>query len=375
MESFYYEPCKGRADGSTAGEETLARFFLILLYELWKIIRLQSTKYPQRAIIRLVSTVSIPVRVDNHPHIRPLNVLRDLSAVADLIELCFSPTMDHDGQRYLSDMRRASRDDSFLRWASRVTETATLPLVGYVWEENGQIIGNASLIPFRHKGQRIFLIANVAAHPDYRRRGIGRALTERVMKQARDRRASAIWLHVRDDNPGAIRLYEQLGFQEISRRTTWQAGPDSRLTDPETDIKILPRHPQFWPQQQEWLQRAYPDDLKWYHAWNLNAFRPGLLNWMYLLLIDSNIKQWAAVRNDKLLGTLTWMPQGGRSESLYAALGTGSDPYALTALLIQVRRLVTYYPYLTLEYPAGEMTEAINAAGFKPRRTLLWMRA
>jgi hypothetical protein len=31
--------------------------------------------------------------------------------------------------------------------------------------------------------------------------------------------------------------------------------------------------------------------------------------------------------------------------------------------------------YLTLDYPVDEMTDAINAAGFKPRRTLLWMRA
>src|SRR5215208_6758275 len=175
-----------------------------------------------------MSSVTIHVNAkDEHPNIRPLNVLRDLPAVADLIELCFSPTMDNDGQRYLSDMRRASRDDRFLRWASRVTETATLPLMGYVWEQDGHIIGNASLIPFRHKGKRIYLVANVATHPDYRRHGIGRALTESVMKQARDKRASAIWLHVRDDNPGAIKLYEELGFQEIARRTTWQAGPDA----------------------------------------------------------------------------------------------------------------------------------------------------
>jgi predicted N-acetyltransferase YhbS len=141
-----------------------------------------------------MGSITIPVKANDHPHLRPLNVLRDLSAVADLIEVCFSPTMDNDGQRYLSDMRRASRDDSFLRWASRMTETASLPLMGYVWEQDGRIIGNASLIPFRSKGKRVYLIANVATHPTYRRQGIGRALTERVMKQARDRRASAIWL-------------------------------------------------------------------------------------------------------------------------------------------------------------------------------------
>src|SRR5512134_4082665 len=151
-----------------------------------------------------MSSVTVPVKAKDHPYLRPLNMLRDLSAVADLIELCFLPTMDNEGQRYLSDMRRASRDDSFLNWASRMTEKASLPLMGYVWEQDGRIIGNASLIPFRSKGKRVFLIANVATHPDYRRRGIGRALTERVMRQARDKNASATWLHVRDDNPGAI---------------------------------------------------------------------------------------------------------------------------------------------------------------------------
>jgi len=69
------------------------------------------------------------------------------------------------------------------------------------------------------------------------------------------------------------------------------------------------------------------------------------------------------------------MPQGGRSESLYAATGTGSEPEALTALLIQARRMATYHAQLTLEYPADEMAEAIRTAGFKPRRTLVWMRA
>jgi ribosomal protein S18 acetylase RimI-like enzyme len=323
-----------------------------------------------------MSSITIPVKTKDHPHLRPLNVLRDLSAVADLIELCFSPTMDNDGQRYLSDMRRASRDDSFLRWASRMSETTSMPLMGYVWEQDGRIIGNASLIPFRDQGKRIYLIANVATHPDYRRRGIGRALTERVVKQARAKNASAIWLHVRDDNPGAIKLYQDLGFQEIARRTTWQGSPEHNLAALNPDIQIVPRQPRFWPLQQEWLHRVYPKDLSWYQSWNTNALRPGFWNWFYLLFIDFNIKQWAAVRGDELLATLTWMPQGSRSESLFPATGsTGASSEALTGLLIHARRSITYSPYLTLDYPADEMVDAIRASGFQPRRTLLWMRA
>ena len=323
-----------------------------------------------------MSSITIPVKTKDHPHLRPLNVLRDLSAVADLIELCFSPTMDNEGQRYLSDMRRASRDDSFLHWASRVSESASMPMMGYVWEQDGRIIGNASLIPFRDRGKRVYLVANVATHPDYRRRGIGRALTERVMKQARDKHASAIWLHVRDDNPGAIKLYQDLGFQEIARRTTWQANLETRLSYPDTGIRIVTRHSRFWPLQQDWLRRLYPKDLSWYQSWNTNALRPGLWNWFYLLFIDFNVKQWAAVRNDELLAALAWMPHGGRSESLYAATGaTGTSSQALTSLLIHARRTITYPASLTLDYPADEMTDAILEAGFQPRRTLLWMRA
>ncbi len=338
-----------------------------------------------------MSSITLPAKANEHPQVRSLNILRDLPVVADLIELCFSSTMDGDGQRYLSDMRRAGRDDKFLNWANHMAETSSLPLTGYVWEENNKIVGNASLIPFRDKGKRIYLIANVATHPDYRRRGIARILTQRAMEHAHNKKTTAIWLHVRDDNPGAIKLYTDLGFQEIARRTNWQASPDLSFPKPDTDIQIVPRHPRFWPQQQDWLRRLYPEALSWYQPLNLTALKPGLTNWLYMLFMDFNIKQWAAVRGDDLLATLTWMPQGGRSESIYGATAgrVGSDrlPYrdqegeveapaeALTQLLIHVRRALFNHPRLALDYPAGEMTDAILAAGFKPLRTLIWMRA
>jgi ribosomal protein S18 acetylase RimI-like enzyme len=328
-----------------------------------------------------MSTVTIPVKANDHPHIRPMNVLRDLSAVADLIELCFSSTMDHDGQRYLSDMRRASRDARFLSWASHMAETASMPMNGFVWEQDGRIVGNTSLIPFRDHGKRVYLIANVATHPDYRRQGIGRALTERAMLQARAKGASAVWLHVREDNPGAIRIYESLGFLEIARRTAWYAGPERSLAGSDSGITIGPRHPRFWPLQLSWLRRIYPEHLSWYHSWNLNTPRPGFWNSLYLFFIDFQLKQWAAVRGDALLATLTWMPQGGRAEPLYAAVPdltpSGDEALygeALTRLLIQARHAMSHGGTISLDFPAGEMSEAIRAAGFVPRRTLVWMR-
>ncbi|MBK9924921.1 MAG: GNAT family N-acetyltransferase [Anaerolineales bacterium] len=322
-----------------------------------------------------MSSITLSANASDHPQLRAMNVFRDLPAVADLIEVCFSSTMDNDGQRYIADMRRASRDDSFLRWASHMTETASLPLTGFVWEENGSVVGNASLIPFRDNGKRIYLIANIAVHPDYRRRGIARILTRRAMQYGWDKKASALWLHVRDDNPGAIQLYSDLGFQEIARRTNWTAKPDIHLLKPYTDIEIAPRPAHFWPLQKDWLRRINPNHLDWYRSFNLNSLRPGFANWLYLLLVDMNIKQWVAVRNGEMLAALSWAPNGGRSESLMAATGERSDPEALTHLLIHARRVLANQSSLSLEHPANEMRDAFVEAGFKERRTLLWMRA
>jgi hypothetical protein len=136
----------------------------------------------------------------------------------------------------------------------------------------------------------------------------------------------------------------------------------------------------------KWLSRIYPDHLSWYHSWNLHSLRPGFWNSLYQFFVDSQIKQWAAVRGDELLATLSWMPQAGKAEPFYAALpglvqnGAGTNDEALygealTRLLMHARRALSHYSGLSLDFPAGEMTEAIHAAGFHPRRTLLWMRA
>ena len=65
----------------------------------------------------------------------------------------------------------------------------------------GRIVGNLSLIPFVRRGHVVYLIANVAVHPDYRRRGIARQLTQTALDYLRQRGVSSAWLQVRDDNP------------------------------------------------------------------------------------------------------------------------------------------------------------------------------
>lgn len=315
------------------------------------------------------SPAAIPGRM------RPLNILRDLPTVADLIELCFANTLDPDGRSYIDQMRRNGRDAGFLDWAPRVIESVSLPLSGFVWEDNGRIVGNVSLIPFSKAGMKVFLIANVATHPDYRRRGIARALTEAAMQRAREKHADTIWLHVRQDNPGAIALYRDLGFYERARRTTWFSSP-SNITlagNRASTVSIRPRASWDWPQQNRWLEVSYPASLDWYFAHRWNVLRPGLVNGLYRLLADIDTQQWAAYKDNRLGAVLSCQRTNGRSDHLWLAAPRRPDPEIVTALLLHGRRALSERYSLCLEFPAGMADDAIREAGFQPQRTLVWM--
>ena len=116
--------------------------------------------------------------------LRRLDERRDLYAVADLIEMCFSENMDSEGRRYVRELRLNARTAGFWQIMGAFAEPGQNPFHGYVWEESGQLVGNVSLFPFQTQGHRCYLIANVAVHPDYRGRGIGRALTSAAFSRA-----------------------------------------------------------------------------------------------------------------------------------------------------------------------------------------------
>jgi ribosomal protein S18 acetylase RimI-like enzyme len=301
--------------------------------------------------------------------------MRDLPRVADLVETCFSGTMDAEGQRFIQQMRRAGQDNRFLHWATNAVESTSMPLSGYVWEESGCLVGNVSLIPYRYQGRKIYLIANVAVHPDQRRRGIARHLTEMALEHTWKRRAEATWLHVRDDNPGAIRLYQELGFYERARRTQWQAAPDRNLPNGNREFDIRNRLAGHWPQQREWLQRLYPDELSWYQSIPWIRFRPGLLPALYRFFMEAETRTWAVSNSSGLVVAISWLASFGRSEHLWAALPEQGEVRALTALLLHVRRVLTVCDSLSMDLPGGEAADAMQAAGFTARRTLIWMRA
>jgi ribosomal-protein-alanine N-acetyltransferase len=61
-------------------------------------------------------------------------------------------------------------------------------------------------------------ITNVAVHPDYRQKSIGKSLMLEMMRLAVLNGSTKMTLEVRPTNTAARRLYEQLGFVEKGRR-------------------------------------------------------------------------------------------------------------------------------------------------------------
>lgn len=72
-------------------------------------------------------------------------------------------------------------------------------------------------------------ILNLAVHPQYRRRGIGRALLWEIFTEALQRDARSVSLEVRTSNTAAIALYEEFGFHQVAVRHRYYGDGEDAL--------------------------------------------------------------------------------------------------------------------------------------------------
>ena len=70
-----------------------------------------------------------------------------------------------------------------------------------------------------------FHLMNLAIVPDFRGRGLARALVEEFLAEAMRHKAPDAWLEVAVDNEAALALYAALGFEVVrTRRKYYQPG-------------------------------------------------------------------------------------------------------------------------------------------------------
>lgn len=87
-------------------------------------------------------------------------------------------------------------------------------------KENSKILGYCGF--WRVSGET--QITNIAVLPEYRRRGIAKALADKMLEICKD--DEQIVLEVRESNSAAISLYEKLGFSKAGIRKRFYHTPD-----------------------------------------------------------------------------------------------------------------------------------------------------
>jgi ribosomal-protein-alanine N-acetyltransferase len=119
--------------------------------------------------------------------VRPLE-LRDLSAIEAI-----------EKRAYPTPWSRSM-------FASELAKPTSICLGAFEGDELVGYVINSRYVDAWH-------VMNVAVDPDRHRRGIGTALLRRLFELTRDDERRGYTLEVRISNAGAIRLYEQLGFE------------------------------------------------------------------------------------------------------------------------------------------------------------------
>lgn len=317
--------------------------------------------------------------------LRPINLRTDLAPLADLMELVFADSMDAGGRSAISEMRTFSRLGAGLGLLAQINELALGIRLGYVWIADGRLVGNVSVYPANWPAQLgyTWIIANVGVHPDYRRQGIARRLMQASMDMIRQQDGQRAVLQVDDDNTGARRLYENLGFVDERAWITWRRGSAGRVPPPVSSdpVFITRRTGREWQAEYALAQRLRPLErggLGWQRPLHFGLFhRPfirRLADWLSLRSTERLV-----IRSDdgQRIDAALWIESGFALSSVELTLmvepayqGLYDDALIGTA----ARRFEGVV--LIIEHPKDEIVtgQLLEHYRFVPRRTVMHMR-
>ena len=104
---------------------------------------------------------------------------------------------------------------------------------GVVIEEGGEVVAYGGMTCVLDEGS----ITNIAVHPDYRRRGLGRAILCGLLDRAQKNGIAAVFLEVRESNSAARSLYLSEGFFECGVRKNFYRRPTENAVQMKYEFK------------------------------------------------------------------------------------------------------------------------------------------
>lgn len=307
-----------------------------------------------------------------------LDVARHLAGVAELLSVCFSHEVDDGWRTAVKEMQVLGHFGPLLKLLLWLTPEQNILTNGFVWVEEGRVVGNVSTQPSEtQKGT--WIVANVAVYPDFRRRGLARQMMRATLEHIQRQGGRAVILQVDDENLGAFDLYRQLGFTHLTTRRQWSRSGRSFVPVHEPsrfDIRL--RGDREWLNQLNLAELAHPHGLAWNRPLSLSEFKPSGWRRAQMFFNGEADEHWlATTEREQVAGSLilhTGRPEGDRLVLLVHPAFRG---YVERALLIRGLRRLGARPWSTrVEHPADDVyvSDLLKDFGFAVTRSLRWMR-
>lgn len=194
--------------------------------------------------------------------LRRMDPARDLHQVVALLAEAFGPDVVTAHRWFFRELR-------LLAWLTPWLGTWVFgpgvygsALISFVWQEQGRIVGHASVQRLDRWGHR-WLIANVAVAKGYRNRGIGRRLMEAALNFVRERGGRWAVLQVRGDNEAALHLYRRLGFEPTGGDMQWLR-VSARAPEVSHQVPLATLRSRHTNQLEALFERSFSSEMRWW---------------------------------------------------------------------------------------------------------------
>jgi len=237
--------------------------------------------------------------------LRPFDIGRDVAPLAELIEIAFDAELARTGNDIVEELRRLSRSGPLLKALAAVISP---PLGGFVWEQDGRVIGNATISQSRRR-RDIWEVSNVAVLPSHRRKGIASALVRAALAKAASRGARWIVLEVQTQNAAAQSMYRALGFSAVDTVAELRLSPlNARPVKPAPTVALRRRTPHDWTSLRQLSTVTTPQEMR--RIWPAKeselrqSFFRSLVEWVGDWLGLRSSEHWVAEQDDAIVAAL-----------------------------------------------------------------------
>ena len=310
--------------------------------------------------------------------VRPLQGARDLGGVAEVLAEAFRDEMDSAGKRAVAEMRAMGRLGPLAWWLDLFVPIGEGFSPGFVWVENGRIVGNATVrrTPAFGRGH---IVGNVAVLSDYRGHGIGRQLMQACLERARDEGSEWVALQVRADNAPARHLYLSLGFQQTGAETVLRCKANAPVPDGNEPSGAWVRKPRSGEGAALFslAQAVTPSGIKWAEPLRESEFVVSWDRHFDLWLSGRGEAWWATESGGQIVGAARVETFRNRDEEGRLRMWVKAE-HKLHAALMEAAlasRDVRARP-LSISHPAEdvEALQVFTHYGFQPALTLAHMK-